>query len=242
MTQAKEAIIGVRATLALATLGLLGTTAYVRMSATESPPLKLYYWPFFGRAGAIIRMLDFSNTKFEWVSVNKKEEFMALLSARARSYSPVNGTCNSCDTFAPPVVVDGEVVLSQSIAVAMYVGDKVGLGDSVPSVYKAVQYMNDINDFSGEATAAALSGAKTLKVFIEGGRMQAWLANIEHSIQGPFYFGDKASYVDFQLLHAMDISIDDAFLTSLMPTLEMYSRIAYWSFHCEHLLLSLQPA
>ena len=54
--------------------------------------------------------------------------FMSVLSARARDNNAVTGTCTDCDTFAPPVLVDGDVRISQSVAVAMYVGEKVGFG------------------------------------------------------------------------------------------------------------------
>ena len=33
------------------------------------------------------------------------------------------------DTFAPPFLVDGDLVLSQSSAISMYIGDKLGLNE-----------------------------------------------------------------------------------------------------------------
>ena len=45
------------------------------------------------------------------------------------------------------------------------------------------------------------------------------MANIEHSILGPFYFGAAPSYVDYFMLHAFDWAIDDTFLRALAPKL-----------------------
>lgn len=227
MSNFNPQIVGVATVLALGSLTAAATTSIAVM---DKRTLTLYYWPFMGRAGAVVRMLDATKTPYKWISVDRNHptspesvEMLSMLSARARPYHAVTGTCTDCDTFAPPVVVDGDAVVSQSVAVAMHVGDRVGFGGTrIPSIPKAVQYMNDVADFCSEAMAAALSPDAVVKVraFIEGGRMDAWLSNIEHSISGPYYFGQWPSYVDFHLLHMVDWAIEDAFLIALTPKLE----------------------
>ena len=208
--------------LAMVAIICVGVTSPI-FSLSQGEPgalLKVYYWPFYGRAGSIIQMLDYSRTPFEWVSVeSNKAEFLAVLSARARTYATVTGTCKSCDTFAPPVVVDGTFAISQSTAAAMYIGDKVGLGGArIPSIYKAVQYLNDLADLTSEAIGAALNHGddpSMLHNFLDG-RLQAWMANIEHSISGsPYYFGTEVTYVDFYFLNTFDWAIDDVFYNAL---------------------------
>lgn len=215
--------------------GFRPPTRALALSPRPSPPpptaLQLYYWPFLGRAGALVRMLDAAGTPYEWVSTDQMPHFMGVLSSRARSFSPVTGTCTDCDTFAPPVIVDGATTISQSVAAAMYVGEKVGFGGGrIPSVPKAVQYMNDLADLNSEALAASLGGGddpSKLRAFVEGGRLAAWLANIEHSIEGPFYFGAKPTYVDFFALNVFDWAVDDAWLHALAPKLAARSVDVY---------------
>lgn len=50
------------------------------------------------------------------------------------------------DCFAPPVVVDGDMTVSQSTASCLYLGNKLGLEPPGFNVYKATQHMIDIVD------------------------------------------------------------------------------------------------
>ena len=92
----------------------------------------------------------------------------------------------------------------------------------MPDIFKAVQYMNDLQDFALETFSNALDfgdDPTSLRAFIEGGRMASFMANIEHSIAGPFYFGDEPSYVDYYLLGKFDWEIDSVCLTPLTAKL-----------------------
>ena len=71
------------------------------------------------RSGALVRMLEHTSTPYEYIDD----------SSRFGEVAGRWGSSTGC--FAPPVVVDGEFVVSQSTACCMYVGDKVGL-NSMP--------------------------------------------------------------------------------------------------------------
>ena len=74
------------------------------MTSFASEKLKVYYWPMFGRAGAVLRMLEHTGTKYEHIS----------------AFPDVAGVSTAfgggSDTFAPPIVVDGDYKISQSTA------------------------------------------------------------------------------------------------------------------------------
>merc|ERR1711998_83826 len=67
--------------------------------------------------------------------------------------------------------------------------------------FKAMQYMLDAEDLWTEYGKAHGAGVADLKKFLEGegSRFHSWLANMERSIKGPFYFGAKATFVDYQV-------------------------------------------
>ena len=103
------------------------------MASLTTTKLKVHYWPMLGRAGAAIRMLEHTNTDYEHVS-----DFPSI-SKLGSAWS------GESDTFAPPIVIDGDFQISQSVAVTLYVGNKVGL-DKGLNTYKAVQWLSDIVD------------------------------------------------------------------------------------------------
>merc|ERR1711865_1125074 len=71
--------------------------------------------------------------------------------------------------------------------------------------------MADLSDLNSAFGSAQGGGMADLKKFLEAkpvfssppdklsGRFGLWMANIERSIQGPYYFGSEKSYVDFFL-------------------------------------------
>lgn len=151
--------------------------------------LKVYYWPMAGRAGSVFRMLEHSGIPYEHKSTYPEIAEMASAFGAAT------------DTFAPPIIVDGDITVSQSTACSIYVGQKCNLcpPEGVNGA-KVFQYMADLVDFYENGLGAAKDkGGAELKKFLEGSRFQAFTANIERAIQGPFYFGESPCYVDFFL-------------------------------------------
>ena len=110
----------------------------------------------------------------------------------------------STDCFAPPVVVDGDVVISQSTATCMYLGNKLGLIPAGFDTFKAIQQMVDIVDvFEGNLGKNNEQGP-TLKKFLEGDRWPQLMKNLEAGIKGPYYCGDEPCCVDFFLAAHVD--------------------------------------
>ena len=103
------------------------------------------------------------------------------------------------DCFAPPCVVDGDYVVSQSTAASLYLGNKLGLNSmDAFDVAKAVQYMADIIDTFELNVGRKNEDGASLHELLTGGRFGQLMNNIENGIKGgPYYFGSAPSCVDF---------------------------------------------
>jgi glutathione S-transferase len=159
--------------------------------------VSVYYWGMLGRSSAAQRMLTCAGIEY-----SHKSDFGEI--AEKASAFGAQGP-----NFAPPILVDGDLILSQSSAVTMHAGEKAGFDKGVHKCL-AVQFMSDIGDFGSEISKAC-GDADSLHAFLHGkegapgpGRCAAWLATLEAQIKGPFYFGDEPSYVDFYLAQALD--------------------------------------
>jgi len=186
-TQADGSSIATNATIDIPLVG--GEAA----KAAAAPVLKVFYWPkMMIRNAPIIRMLEHTGTKYEVVS-----DFDQM--SAVGSFKKGEG-----DVFAPPFVVDGDFVISQSTACAMYVADKVGLTPKGANQFKCFQYISDVVDTFEANLGKHNEDGPTLKKFMEGDRFKALLGNIERAIQGPYYFGGELSACDFFLAAHLD--------------------------------------
>lgn len=178
-------------------------------AATEAAvsTIKIYYWPKLIRGAPLVRMLEHTGTDYEYIS--DKAEMAKVCSTWTKA---VTGEEPTGDTFAPPVVVDGDFMVSQSIASALYLGNKLGLS-SVPGYneYKAMQYCADIVDSFEGGLGKNNEAGPALKAFVEGPRCANLMSNVERGITGPFYFGEEPSTVDFFLLGHLDWRITSVF-------------------------------
>ena len=77
--------------------------------------LKVYYWPMLARGAPLVRMLEHTGTAYEYIS--DPSRFAEVCSNKG-----AQGNC-----FAPPVIVDGDTIISQSTAATAYLGNKLGL-------------------------------------------------------------------------------------------------------------------
>lgn len=160
--------------------------------------LTLYYWPVLGRANASMRMLAESKTPY-----TQKTDFADIAQV-------CSGYGAKVDTYAPPVLKDGDTLISQSIPITVHVGKRTGFDRGIPCPLKALQYLLDGADFMAAVQPAFKSGA-SLKGFMtapgEGklSHCDEWLNHFEGCIQGPYYFGDRATYVDFYLAMVFDV-------------------------------------
>lgn len=163
--------------------------------STSGKKIEIRYWPFLGRASPFFRMCAEAGVEFEHVSDMEKMQ-CALFGAK---------TAN----LAPPMVVDGDVIVSQAPAVAKYLGEKFGLTAGIKSPHVALQYAMDVSDLH-EAMRGAINDGIAKKDLCEcpkfmAERFTVICSAIERAIQGPFYFGEKFSWVDFALAGYWDM-------------------------------------
>lgn len=156
------------------------------------PDITVYYHPKMIRAASLVRMLEHTKTPYEFVSDLQE---MAKVCATWGA---------DTDTFAPPVVKDGEYLISQSTASCLYLGKRLGLMPAAYDHFKAVQYCADIVDTFEGGIGANNEAGDTLKKYVESPRFNNQMMIIERAIKGPFYFGDEPSAVDFFLLQHLD--------------------------------------
>ena len=76
--------------------------------APYGTPLVIYYWPVLARAAALFRMADAAS--YPYIHVSNRSELAAMVSSNR-----VHGSGGSSDMFAPPVVKDGDFIVSQVV-------------------------------------------------------------------------------------------------------------------------------
>ena len=176
--------------------GTINTCTYSFVTYTM---IKVYYWPFLARGGAVIRMLAEAGVPYEHVSdMGRMSQVCAAFGATTPS-----------GNLAPPVVEDGDVFISQSIAASMYIGKKCGF--PAPDDVKAIQLMDDIKDLFESGIGKNNEDGKKLKIYLHGdgsgkpSRFATFAAAIERNVVGPYFFGENLSFVDFYFanLYAM---------------------------------------
>lgn len=119
------------------------------------------------------------------------------------------------DSFAAPIVVDGDMRIAQSVAATAYLGERLGFAEAVTHTAKGVQLLLDMRDFVGEIKfpMTVLHGvpysekyhiggdlaATRLEAKVASGRYDLWMSYLNDSIAGPYFFGESPTYVDFYL-------------------------------------------
>ena len=107
-------------------------------------PIVLKYWPILARGGGLMRMCCEKNLPFEH-DTDMKEFGAAWFGAETGN-------------LAPPILIDGDLTISQSSACHVYLGKKLGLTagiDTLEADCRAMQYMADLHDLHAEVLAPA---------------------------------------------------------------------------------------
>ena len=94
-------------------------------------------------------------------------------------------------------------------------GKRCGLTAGMDEDVAPQLFMDIIDTFEGGLGGAQGKGGAALKAFLEGPRWAALAGNVDRSIQGPFYFGETMTCVDFFLAN-----IISWFKTNLLDRLE----------------------
>ena len=104
-------------------------------------PIVIHYWSILARASGLFRMCVEKNVPFEHQKDMKK--FGAAFFGADSS------------NLAPPIIVDGDLTLSQSSACHMYLGKKLGFTtgiDTPEAEARAIQCMIDLEDLHSETS------------------------------------------------------------------------------------------
>eukprot|EP00009_Paramoeba_aestuarina_P016237 CAMPEP_0201539736 /NCGR_PEP_ID=MMETSP0161_2-20130828/70564_1 /ASSEMBLY_ACC=CAM_ASM_000251 /TAXON_ID=180227 /ORGANISM="Neoparamoeba aestuarina, Strain SoJaBio B1-5/56/2" /LENGTH=219 /DNA_ID=CAMNT_0047947149 /DNA_START=849 /DNA_END=1508 /DNA_ORIENTATION=+ len=154
------------------------------MSAVE-----LIYWPgFSGRLQPIELLLRAA--KVDYTINNDVPGFIGS------SAEPV---------FACPILKDGDFVLSQTVAIVVYLAEKHGFSlDSAQDKAHALMSVLNLADVFTEGFKARREDDKGEAFLAADGRLSKWLTLVNGSAAkhgGKFSFGDKLTFVDFFLLN-----------------------------------------
>jgi len=168
-------------------------------------------WPMQGRFGAQYLMMDHAGIKY-----TDKTEFEDIAGVTTAFGATGVGT------VAPPVIIDGDLTISQSYAQNIYIGRKAGLETGTYCQFKATQMLADIDDWllnNFKPGAQTLTSSEFLKTFMEGAaqdpktpdtppaksRWAVFAEAIEFNISGPYTFGSEPTCVDFFLCNQLDM-------------------------------------
>ena len=143
-----------------------------------------------GRAGPALRMLAEAG-----VEVAHESTFPKIASVSAAFGAQT-------DTFAPPILVDGDNVICQSVAVAHYVGSKYGFPAPAGQESRGLMLSNAIIDLMENGLQTNAKDPTKIKAYLYGAdgkpaRFALMAGALERAVKGPFFFGEKPSYVDF---------------------------------------------
>jgi len=190
-------------------------------------PYELYYWPILPGRGEFVRLV-LEEAAVPYVDVARLPEdegggFKPLLAF-------VQGEPPGQPAYAPPILVQGELVLAQSAAICAYLGEQHGLAPSEPGKrMQALQLQLTIADVTDEAhnthhpISAALyyedqkdAAREASRNFLEQ-RMPRFLdyfARVLERNGGEWLMGDELTYPDlslFQLLEGLAFAFPKGF-------------------------------
>jgi glutathione S-transferase len=206
---------------------------------------RLYYWPFLQGRGEFVRLvLEEAGAAYVDVARLSKEEGGGVepLLAFMRGERPGHPPC------APPILVDGDLVLAQSAAICAYLGERQGLAPNDEGERKqALQLQLTISDVCDEAhnthhpISAALyyedqqeAALRASQKFLEE-RVPKFLAYFERVLErsgGPWLMGRTLTYPDlslFQLVEGLSYAFPkgiEKLAASAPLTLSLRDRVA----------------
>lgn len=193
---------------------------------------QLWYWPEIPGRGEFVRLfLEAAELDYEDMArIEGADALVEDLHAR-----------EGIRPFAPPYLVDGDVVIGQTALILLYLSDKEGLGSGdLATDLRLMQLQLDIADLVEEIHAthhpispgryyadqmdAAFEKAEDLRA----NRLPKYLIHFDNALAangGPFVLGEQWSHVDtslFQLMEGLDYAIPNymAEMQGSWPALE----------------------
>ena len=179
--------------------------------------VELWYWPTIPGRGEFVRLF-LEAAEIEYEDIARDESADALVEdLHARQ---------GLRPFAPPYLVDGDVIIGQTALILTYLSDKEGLGSGdLATDLGLVQLQLDIADFVAEVHSvhhpiasskyyneqmdAAFERAEDFRA----NRLPKYLIHFDNAAAangGPFVLGEQWSHVDTSLFQIME-GLDYAF-------------------------------
>lgn len=193
---------------------------------------QLLYWPTILGRGEFVRLvLEDAGVPYVDVARQPASEGGGVEQVRRRLYG--GGTMPG---FAPPFLIDGDVVLAQAAVVCAYVAERHGLvPDDTPARMRALQLQLTVADVVDEVhnthhpISSALYFDDQKAEAIRAGeafrdRLPTWLGFFETVLQasgGQYVLGKDTSYVDlslFQLIAGLRFAFPNATATVMAET------------------------
>ncbi len=175
---------------------------------------QLWYWPMIPGRGEFVRLF-MEAAELDYEDLAREQNADALVEdLHARE---------GIRPFAPPYLVDGDVVIGQTALILLYLSDKEGLGSGdLATDLKLMQLQMDIADLVEEVhsthhpIASSLYYADQMEAAFDkaedlrANRLPKYLIHFDNAVAangGPFVLGEQWSHVDtslFQLMEGLD--------------------------------------
>jgi glutathione S-transferase len=213
---------------------------------TNDAPYRLYYWPMIQGRGECVRLvLEDAGAPYVDVARLPEDEGGGV---NVIVEAMVGNLGGGTPPFAPPILVDGELVLSQSSNICRYLGERHGLAPAEEGArWHAAALALTLADVSDEAhnvhhpvagglyyedqkDAAARAAACFLAERVP--RFLGYFDGVLTRSGGPWLFGEQATYADlflFQVLEGLTYAFPKAFGKALaaVPSLpQLRDRVA----------------
>ncbi len=187
---------------------------------------ELFYWPSIPGRGEFVRLvLEEAGADYEDVARQSDEEGSGMDALQELLEWDIGQTPG----FAPPILRAGDLVISQTANICLFVAERHGLVPDDERKWHANQLQLTIQDMLTEAhdTHHPISvgdyyedqegPAKRRAAAFIGERMPKFFGYFERALastEGPFLLGEELSYVDlslFQLLAGLEYAFPQAF-------------------------------
>ncbi|KAM0348632.1 hypothetical protein ACHAPU_004067 [Fusarium lateritium] len=193
-----------------------------RVKTDDNAPYELIYWPTIPGRGEFIRLLfEEAGVPYSDVAQDPEKGFAAVKSLTSADNT---GDDNNPPAFAPPALRHGDLLISQTPNIMLYVAPKIGLA---PKEGNALYHLNEIvltildgfvNECHDTHHPIAMNlyyddqkeeAVKRSKSFIKD-RLPKYFAYLQRVLdaktsgEGPWLYGDSLTYADLVLFQAVD--------------------------------------
>jgi glutathione S-transferase len=202
---------------------------------------ELYYWPSIQGRGELVRLaFEEAGAAYDDVARRPDADGGGVAAIRRILRGPGGGL----RPLAPPVVVDGDVVVAQTAAILHYLGPRLGLvGEDERERLAALELQLGVADLYAEVhdthhpIAVSLyyddqrDEAKRRARHLRDERLPKFLGWFEQALgDRPYVFGERPSYVDlslFQVVAGLTYAMPRAMAALAVPGLRaLHDRIA----------------